>query len=195
MNRKVAAAILTLAVIFSATAAFANDGTAKCPKQGRAEGRHERMKRPPMSAEQREQFEKIRKLEDELRTELEKSTPDKAKARALNKQIVDLRCDESAKRFEKMLSRGKPKDCPKPTEAQKARMKKMDELRGAIRAELEKDTPDKARATALHNELLNLRKEAETERFEQMLQNPKKFCGKGDFHHGDGPMPRPEGEF
>lgn len=149
-----------------------------------------------MSAEEKALFEKIRKLEDELRTELEKATPDKAKARELNKQIVDLRMKASAERFEKMLNSPKPKDCPKLTEAQKARMKKMHELREAIRTELEKATPDKAKATELHNELLKLRKEMEIERFEKLLENPKKFHkGNREKDFPCGARPRPECDF
>jgi len=190
MKKKITAAIVTIAVIMTATAALAQDGMKCPPKEGRPDCKRE-MKCPKMTAEQKAQFEKMKKLEDELRTELKKDNPDKAKARALNNQIVDLRMKASAERFEKMLNSPKPKDCPKMSEAQKNRMKKMHELREAIRTELEKATPDKGRATALHNELLKLRKECELERFEEMLKNPKKF-EKG---HCPGRGPKPDCEF
>lgn len=191
MNRKVTATILTLAVIFSSTAALANDRAAKFQKKGMSEFRQERMKRPPMSDEEKAQFETLQKKEAALRTELAKETIDKEKARVLNKEIVELRAQASAKRFETMLNRGKPKDAPKMTEEQKARMKKMHELSEAIRTELENATPDKTKAKALHNKLLKLRKEAEMERFEYVLQNPKKF-NKG---HNFRSAPRPEYDF
>jgi len=198
MNKKITAAVVTMAVVLTAGAALANDGI-KCPnKAGRPDCKKERMC-PKMTAKQKAQFEKMKKLQDELRTELKKDNPDKAKARALNNQIVDLRMKASAERFEKMLNSPRPKDCPKMSEAQKARMKKMNELREAIRAELEKDTPDKAKATALHNQLLQLRKECEIEGFEHILSNPKKFCDKGQCKKGfppcDGRGPKPDCEF
>lgn len=185
MKKKITAAILTLAVIVSCSAAFAADGNPK-----RINGKKfnpmnpgpQKMRYQP-TAEEKAQFEKICSVEKELKAELSKDKPDKAKAVALKTQLVDMRNDMAAKRFAKMLDKPK-KNCKKLTDAQKARMKKMHELKEAIGEELCKENPDKAKATELNNQLLALKKEASLEHFNELFDKGeyKKLCGHPGGH-------------
>lgn len=187
-NRTITA-ILTLALLVSCTAAFAGD-TAPKNSGGKkfAHGHHgiHKMK-AQLSAEDKAQFEKLHTLAQQLGEEMKKTSPDKTKAMELKKQIEDVRVTMSQKHFEKMLNNpnfGRHKS--KLTDAQKARFKKMRELRSAIKEEFVNGTPDKAKVIQLNNELLSLKKEASLERFEYMLNNPDKCkaWGKAKFGHG-----------
>ena len=123
MKKKITAAILTLAVIVSCSAAFAADGNPKRingKKFNPMNSGPQKMRYQP-TAEEKAQFEKICSVEKELKAELGKDKPDKAKAVALKTQLVDMRNDMAAKRFAKMLDKPK-KNCKKLTDAQKARV-------------------------------------------------------------------------
>ncbi len=193
MKRKMIAAILTLALVISCTAAFAEEARQTvCNGQKFAHGMH-RMHKTAMSQEAKAQFDKLCKLKQKFGEEMKKETPDKAEAMKLKAEIEDIKLKMAQKRFEKMLANpnfGKRK--AKLTEAQKARMEKMHELREAIRKELGSDNPDKVKAAQLNKEMLELKKEASMERFAKVMENPKKFAEQrknhkfGKKHRGHG---------
>ena len=193
MKRKTIAAILTLALVISCTAAFAGETRqTDCNGQKFAHRQH-RMHKTAMSQEAKAQFDKLCTLKQKLGEEMKKETPDKAEAKKLKTEIEDIKLEMAQKRFEKMLANpnfGKRK--AKMTEAQKARMEKMRRLREAIRKELGSDNPDKVKAAQLNRELLELKKEASMERFAKVMENPKKFAEQrknhkfGKKHHRHG---------
>ena len=186
MRKKIVAAILTLAVIASCSAAFAADVNQKGSegkKLDKMNSEPQKM-RPEPTAEEKAQFEKIRSIEKELKTELSKDRPNKAKALLLKTQLVDMHNDMDAKRFARMLDNPK-RHCKKLTDAQKARMDKMHKVEEAIGQELRKENPDKAKATQLNNQLLTLKKEESLERFNELFDKGeyKKLC---EHPHGPG---------
>ncbi len=185
MKKKIITSILTLALLVSCTAAFAataNPKACRGQKSGHRQYGIHKMKRN-MSPEDKAQFSKLRTLGKELREEMKKENPDKTKAMSLKKQIADIRCEMSQKRFEKMLDNPKfGKHHKKLPEAQKARFMKMHELRKAMCEEFWKEQPDKEKLMQLNKEMLELKKEASLEHFKTRLDNPKKG-GKGCKKH------------
>jgi Spy/CpxP family protein refolding chaperone len=128
---------------------------------------------------QKAQAEKLRGLYEELRTELQKTTPDKDKARAINEQILDVKDAMENDRFNEMLANPRkdrgPEGGMQMSEEQIAKMKELRDTRDALMEEMHKDSPDKAKATELHNKEMQLRRSIEKDRFEAMLANPGKF--------------------
>lgn len=81
------------------------------------------------------------------------------------------------------------------TPEQRAAMDEMRRLHSEMRAEFQKEIPNKAKLRELHKQEQKLKNEMDDARFEYMLKNPEKFkkcpsCGRGGFGPGFGPGPR-----
>ncbi|MCE5201344.1 MAG: hypothetical protein LLF78_02365 [Synergistaceae bacterium] len=141
------------------------------------------MMRDNMTPETRARMEEMHRLRVELREEIQKTVPDKARARDLNNRILNIRQELENQRFNDICAnprlldgRGKGKNIPAE---QRAKMEEVRKLREEIRTELRKDTPDKAKAQAMHTQEQKLTREIETARFEEILKNPAKFAARG----------------
>jgi len=138
--------------------------------------------RREMTPEMRSQFETMRKLREDLRTELAKPSPDKAKARSIHEKILDIKQDIEERRFSDMCA--KPKafagmdDLKKIPAEQRAKIEEVRRLRGDIMTEMRKDSPDKAKAQALHARVQKLTREIESARFEEILKDPAKYAAR-----------------
>lgn len=129
----------------------------------------------------REKMDEIRKLNDEIRTELCKNTPDKSKARKLHDRLQDITQEIETMRFNERLSNPKPQkrfdgERKGISPQQNETMARIRDLHDAIRTELRKENPDKAKAQALHIQMQKLDRELESARFEEILKNPSNFC-------------------
>ena len=125
---------------------------------------------------QKAQMDKLQGLYEQLRAELQKTTPDKDKARAINEQILNVKDTMANDRFNEMLANPRkekgPEDGRQISEEQRAKMKELRDTRDALVEEMHKDSPDKAKATELHNKEMQLRRDIERARFEDVLANP-----------------------
>ncbi len=176
-----AAVIMVLVFAVSAMAAPCSgkpgyDG--QCMKTQRGHGPEMRQDLTP---EQKVMMDDMRKLHEEIRIELQKSAPDKVKARELHNKLQDIKQKIEDQRFSERLSKPRPakvfgKAERVLTPQQKVKMDQVRKLHDEIAAELHKETPDKAKAQALHTQLQKLNREIEAARFEEMLKNPARFA-------------------
>ena len=189
--RKIIAAVVLVLACAGAACAFPQ-GPAGAPLGPGPAIRQQKELTPEMKA----RFEELRKMHEDLRTEMQKETPDKAQARDIHAKIVALQDQMENSRFEEMLSDPKPQDRPKQDKfkdgrpelsaAQKAKMDSMIKLEQQIRSEFAKDNPDKAKIRGWSKQAQKVRNAMDDERLEEMLKNPSKFKNMPDF----GPGPR-----
>lgn len=176
MKVKIIGALLMVMAIAGTAAAYQPCGEA--PRRG---GRHHR--RPELSQEERAQFDALRALRGELRAELGKEKPDKAKARKLFERELDLREKFMEARFNDCLvNHDKDSYCRWRDGDKRGRSfcGENDSARRELRAEMSKDHPNKAKARELYKEAAAARRERDKARFEEMLKDPSKFmCGRG----------------
>lgn len=164
------------------------------PKNGMGDGPG--MERREMSSAERAKMEEMAKLNSELRAELQKASPDKAKARQIYKKITALKNESENARLEEMLanpkmSKNRPngpernvqkpngqehrQNMPEMSAADKAKMEEMDKLNKNIQAELQKDNPNKANIRTWHKKAQSIKNAMDDARFEEMLKNPSKY--------------------
>lgn len=153
-----------------------------------------------LPAAARAQMEEMRKLHDELMTELKKDAPDKAKAREIHNKIVALRGELDNARFEEMLKNPKPAgqpamkrgpekpgprgERPKLSPEAKAKFDEMMKLNQNIKAEMQKEFPNKAKIRDWAKSAQKIRNDFEDARLEKMLKDPAKYKDSPMFGHG-----------
>lgn len=192
MKKKIAAAmILVLICAGSALAA---------PAAGRMHmGPGPVVNRAEITPEVRAKMDDMRALHAELRAELQKDAPDKAKAREIHDKIVALRGELSKDRFEQVLvnpkmiqqsaGQGRGPKRPEMTAAEKAKFGEMRELHRNIRTELQKEMPNKAKIRDWAKQAQVIKNVLDDMRLEEMLKDPAKYKDVPMF--GPGPMPGP----
>lgn len=182
MKGKIIGALLMVMAIAGTAAAYQPCGDA--PRhRGYRDGR------PELSQEERVQFETMRNLRGEIRAELGKEKPDKAKARKLFEKELDLREKFAAARFDDCLANhGKDDNCRWRSFGGRDK-----NFRGEsnsawreLREEMSKDYPNKAKARELYQEAAKTRREYAKARFEEVLKDPSKFMQRLSPRHGHG---------
>lgn len=176
MKVKIIGALLMVMAIAGTAAAYQPCGEA--PRHG---GHHHG--RPELSQEERAQFDALRELRGEIRAELGKEKPDKAKARKLFERELDLREKFMEARFNDCLvNHDKDSDCRWRDGDKRGRgfHRENNSAWRELRAEMSKDYPNKAKARELYKEASAVRREHAKARFEEMLKDPSKFMrGRG----------------
>lgn len=180
MKKYLAAFVLVL-VCASGAMAYQNNGT-QCSQSGARMN----MKRSMENAtpEMKTKFQEVKKLHEELRTELTKTTPNETKARNLHVEIQKLNHEMSNARFEDRLknpsaykTRGNRKSNLSP--AEKAKMDSLKKLRDEMQTEFNKDKPNESKLRSLNKEANVLKTELGDIRFENRLKNPTKGDARG----------------
>ncbi len=176
MKVKIIGALLMVMAIAGTAAAYQPCGEA--PRHG---GHHHG--RPELSQEERAQFDVLRELRSEIKTELGKKKPDKAKARKLFERELDLREKFMEARFNDCLVNHDKDSYCRWRDGNKRGRGFHGENNSAwreLRAEMSKDYPNKAKARELYKEASAVRREHAKARFEEMLKDPSKFMrGRG----------------
>lgn len=191
--KKILAAVVLVLACAGGACAFPQ-GPAGAPMGPGPEFRQQK----EMTSEMKARFDEMGRLREELRTELQKETPDKTKARDLHSKIVALQDSMENSRFEEMLSNpqqgmkkpdrnkdGRPAPGPEPTVAQKAKMDSLMKLEKQIRDEFRKEKPDTAKIRSWSRQAQKIRNSLDDERLEEMLKDPSKYREMPDF--GPGP--------
>lgn len=172
LNLKVAAVLVMLfGLAGAASAQSANGETGRSWNYGRQE----------LSAEQRANFEAMRKVGWELREELRKENPDKNKARKLFEKELELREAMLADRFEYCLAHH--------DQSERHCRWYMREGWGndawrSLCEEMRKDYPNKTKAREYYAAAAKVRMEKSRERFEEVLKDPYLYFEGRGFHHG-----------
>lgn len=191
MKKKIAAAMILILVCAGSALAAPAAGRMQmgpCPAVNRAD----------ITPEVRAKMDDMRTLHAELRAELQKDTPDKVKGREIHDKIVALRGELSKGRFEQMLANpkmiqqptaGRGPRMPEMTAAEKAKFGEMRDLHRNIRAELQKDMPNKAKIRDWAKQAQAIKNSLDDMRLEEMLKDPTKYKNAPMF--GPGPMPGP----
>ncbi|MEG1602068.1 MAG: hypothetical protein RR340_00480 [Cloacibacillus sp.] len=173
MRRKIIGAVLTVLVFAAAAAAAPSEGGRHCGRG--TEGR------PQLTQAQKTQSEAMKKLRKELREELRKANPDKARARKLFEKQLAMKEEFMTARFENYFANG----------GKDGRLWGGRGGRGEGQSskgspawknfceEMRKDAPDKAKAQSYLKEAMKLRRQKATARFEEMLKDPSKYMSKG----------------
>ena len=191
MKKKLfAAAILVLVFAGSAMAAPGYGKAMKCgPGSGMSMGYGQSVWQN-ITPEVKAKIDERAKLNIDMRSELQKEIPNKAKARDIHEKIQKLNRDIEAAHFEAVL-----KDPSKFTPTakgprrefspeDKAQMEEIRKIRAEIRAEFQKETPNKAKIRELHAKVQKVRNDRDNARFEEMLKNPDAFKNRGGFGRG-----------
>ncbi len=192
MKKKIlAAAILVLVFAGSAMAAPGWAGRpGKCgPGAGMHMGYGQQMWQNT-APEVRAKMDERAKLNIDLRAELQKEIPNKAKARDIHEKIQKLNREIEAAHFEEILkdpsklkaqAKG-PKREISPED--RAMMDEIRKLHSEIRAEIGKDVPDKAKIRDLHAKIQKIKNDRDNLRLEEMLKNPEAYKNRGGFGKG-----------
>ena len=166
MKGKIIGALLMVMAIAGTAAAYQPCGEA--PRhRGYRDGR------PELSQEERAQFETMRNLRGEIRAELGKEKPDKAKARKLFEKELDLREKFAAARFDDCLANHSKDDNCRWRSFGGRDKNFRGENNSAwreLREEMSKDYPNKAKARELYQEEAKTRREYAKARFEARLR-------------------------
>lgn len=191
MKKKLfAAAILVLVFAGSAMAGPGYGKAMKCgPGSGMSMG-YGQSAWQNITPEVKSKIDERAKLNIDMRSELQKEIPNKAKARDIHEKIQKLNRDIEAAHFEAIL-----KDPSKFTQAargprrefspeDKAQMEEIRKIHAEIRTELQKETPDKAKVRELHVKVQKIRNDRDNARFEEMLKNPQAFKNGRGFGMG-----------
>ena len=121
------------------------------------------------------------KLNIDLRAELQKDIPNKAKARDIHEKIQKLDREIEAAQFEEILkdpSKFKARATGPRHEfspEDRATLEEIRKLHSEMRTELQKETPNKAKIRDLHAKIRKIKNDREDARLEEMLKNPEAF--------------------
>ena len=179
MKKTAAAAILVLVLAGSAMAA--PGWGVKCRPGGGMPMGYGQQILQHADPELKAKMDERAKLYIDLRAELRKDIPNKAKARDIHEKIQKLNQEIGTARFEEMLkdpskfkaqARGPRREL---SPEDKARLEEMKKLSSEMRAELQKDTPNKAKIRNLHAKMQKIKNDRENARLEKMLENPQMF--------------------
>lgn len=173
MKKKIIGAVLAVLVLAGAAAAQGYGDGSGC--RGNAKG-----PRREMTQQERVQHDAMRKLHQELRAELGKANPDKARARKLFEKQLAMRESFMAGRFEDCFAKGDKRSCEVRGMRGFVKESKNSRAWNDFRAEMRKESPDKARANALFKEALKENRKNEMARFEEVLKDPSKFMHRRD---------------
>ncbi|NLX85019.1 MAG: hypothetical protein GXZ00_05335 [Synergistaceae bacterium] len=143
-----------------------------------------------ITPEVRSKIDERAKLNIDMRAELQKETPNKAKAREIHGKIQKLNRDIEAAHFEAVL-----KDPSKFTQAargprrefspeDKAQMEEIRKIHTEIRTELQKEAPNKTKVRDLHAQIQKIKNVRDNARLEEMLKNPEAFRNGRGFGMG-----------
>lgn len=193
MKKKIfAAAILVLVFAGSAMAAPGYGKAEKCGPgagAGMPMGYGQQM-RQDASPEISAKLDERAKLHIDLRSELQKEIPNKAKAREIHTQIQTLNREIETAQFEAVLkdpskfspaARG-PKHEFSPED--RAQMEEIRKLHSEIRTELQKEAPNKTKIRDLHAKIQKIKNDRDNARLEEMLKNPEAFKNSRGFGQG-----------
>ncbi len=200
MNKKIIGAILTVLVFAGAAAAAQGNGNGS--GNGCSCGNPPGGGRPQLTRQEQAQRDEMRKIHQDIKAELDKANPNKARARQLFAKQLDMREKFMTERFNNRLASGNKDGRDKmggPGEMKGPGKHKPDSKAWKdLRAEMSKPSPDKAKANALFKEVLREGRKRETARFEEVLKDPSKFKQMderregGKKFRGNGPACGPE---
>ncbi|MDD2350961.1 MAG: hypothetical protein PHD08_05805 [Synergistaceae bacterium] len=185
-----AAGILVLVLAGSAMAAPGYGKAGRCgPGAGMSMGYGQQMWQNA-SPELRTKLDERAKLNIDLRSELQKEIPNKAKAREIHAQIQKLNREIETAHFDAVLkdpskfrpvARG-PKREFSPED--RAQMEEIRKLHSEISTELQKEAPNKAKIRDLHAKIQKIKNDRDNARLEEMLKNPEAFRNGRGFGKG-----------
>lgn len=185
-----AAGILVLVLAGSAMAAPGYGKAGRCgPGAGMPMGYGQQMWQNA-SPELRTKLDERAKLNIDLRSELQKEIPNKAKAREIHAQIQKLNREIETAHFDEVLkdpskfrpaARG-PKREFSPED--RAQMEEIRKLHYEISTELQKEVPNKAKIRDLHAKIQKIKIDRDNARLEEMLKNPEAFRNGRGFGKG-----------
>ncbi|MPN23933.1 hypothetical protein SDC9_171326 [bioreactor metagenome] len=140
--------------------------------------------------EVRAKMDERAKLNIDLRAELQKDIPNKAKARDIHEKIQKLNREIETAHFEEILkdpskfkaqARGPRREFSPEDRAQ---MEEIRKLHTEIRTELQKEAPNKAKIRDLHTKIQKIKSDRDNARLEEMLKNPEAFKNSRGFGRG-----------
>ena len=191
MKKKIlAAAILVLVFAGSAMAAPGYGKSGRCgPGAGMPMGYGQQIWQNA-APEVRAKMDERAKLNIDLRAELQKDIPNKAKARDIHEKIQKLNREIETAHFDEVL-----KDPSKFRAAAKgprrefspedrAQMEEIRKIHTEIRTELQKEAPNKAKIRDLHTKIQKIKSDRDNARLEEMLKNPEAFKNSRGFGKG-----------
>ncbi len=187
----IAAAILVLVFAGSAMAAPGWGGrSGKCgPGAGMQMGYGQQMWHNS-APEVRAKMDERAKLNIDLRAELQKEIPNKAKARDIHEKIQKLNREIEAAHFEEILKdpskfKAQPRGPRREISPEdRAMMDEIRKLHSEIRTEIGKDAPDKAKVRDLHAKIQKIKNDRDNSRLEEMLKNPEAFKNSRGYGKG-----------
>jgi Spy/CpxP family protein refolding chaperone len=191
MKKKIlAAAILVLVFAGSAMAAPGYGNAGRCgPGAGMPMGYGQQIWQNA-APEVRAKMDERAKLNIDLRAELQKDIPNKAKARDIHEKIQKLNREIETAHFEEILkdpskfkaqARGPRREFSPEDRAQ---MEEIRKLHAEIRTELQKEAPNKAKIRDLHTKIQKIKSDRDNARLEEMLKNPEAFKNSRGFGRG-----------
>ena len=191
MKKKIlAAAILVLVFAGSAMAAPVYGKAGRCgPGVGMPMGYGQQIWQNA-APEVRAKMDERAKLNIDLRAELQKDIPNKAKARDIHEKIQKLNREIETAHFEEILkdpskfkaqARGPRREFSPEDRAQ---MEEIRKLHAEIRTELQKEAPNKAKIRDLHTKIQKIKSDRDNARLEEMLKNPEAFKNSRGFGKG-----------
>ncbi|NLD04559.1 MAG: hypothetical protein GX672_01485 [Synergistaceae bacterium] len=191
MKKKIlAAAILVLVFAGSAMAA---PGYGKAGKAGSGPGMqmgNGQQIRQNVTPEVRGKMDERAKLNIDMRAELQKEVPNKAKARDIHAKIQKLNREIETAHFEEVLkdpskfnaaARGPRREFSPEDRAQ---MEEIRKIHAEIRTELQKEVPNKMKVRDLHTKIQKIKSDRDNARLEEMLKNPEAFRNSRGFGRG-----------
>ena len=191
MKKKIFAAVILVFVLAgSAMAAPGNGKPGRCVPGAAMRMGYGNQMFQNVTPEVRAKMDERAKLHIDMRAELQKEIPNKAKARDIHEKIQKLNREIEAAHFEEILKdpskfnaqAGGPKREFSPED--RARMEEIRKLHSEIRTELQKEVPNKAKVRDLHTKIQKIKNDRDNARLEEMLKNPEAF--KNSRGHGWG---------
>ena len=191
MKKKILAAVILVFVF--AGSAMAAPGAGRPGKGGPGAGMpmgSGRQISQNAAPEVRAKMDERAKLHIDMRAELQKEIPNKAKVRDIHEKIQKLNREIEAAHFEEILkdpskfnaqARG-PKREFSPQD--RAQMEEIRKLHAEIRTELQKETPNKAKVRDLHVKIQKIKTDRDNARLEEMLKNPEAFKNSRGYGRG-----------
>ena len=191
MKKKIFAAVILVFVLAgSAMAAPGNGKPGRCVPGAAMRMGYGNQMFQNVTPEVRAKMDERAKLHIDMRAELQKEIPNKAKARDIHEKIQKLNREIEAAHFEEILkdpskfnaqARG-PKREFSPED--RARMEEIRKLHSEIRTELQKEVPNKAKVRDLHTKIQKIKNDRDNARLEEMLKNPEAFKNGSGFGKG-----------
>lgn len=191
MKKKLlAAAILVLVFAGSAIAAPGYGKGMKCGQGSVMPMGYGQSAWQNITPEVKSKIDERAKLNIDMRAELQKEIPNKAKAREIHEKIQKLNRDIEAARFEAVLKN--PSKFIRTAKAPRrelspevrAQMEEIRTIHAEMRTELQKETPNKAKVRDLHAKIQKIRNDRDNARLEEMLKNPEAFKNGRGFGMG-----------